>query len=932
MGVRLGDALIFVRGDRSKLGGDLDKAEKQTKGWAGRVGDSIRSGLGRATKVAIIGTTAAVASLGLGLFKLSMDAAQVEGVRNTFELLAESVGGDATTAMEQLREATRGMVSDADLMSAGNKFLAMGLADTTEGAAELAEVATQLGMAMGEDATGAMESFALTLANQSLPRLDSFGISSGRVRSRILELMEATEGLTREQAFTMAVMEEARVTMEKVGEQGDTTAARIARLKTQFKNVALQIGTAALPMLGAFLTLVERGASVIMPHIVKAMETFATVLDVLIRDFGAWTDFPWEDIFPSWLASIIYDILGPIESLLWYLPTLAQYFRAVAEDGDYLNDYLVDLPDKIRPVVSTFGRLMALVKTFVKDHAEGLKGAIKAIGIVLAKAALLSTLSKIAKLLTSLTNPVMWFIAIVGLLGMAWTENWWGIQEKAAAAIDFLRPYLEELVAWLQDFIPQAIQFLSDFVYGTLLPAFQVVSDFISGTVVPIVEMLVDRFVAWLIPALTQVSQWVQESLIPALQQFAEFLAGVVAVVVEEVGTFLLEMFGKVVTWFQDNWPLIQETAQTVLEFLQNLVQTILTAISDFWTAHGEKIIAFVTQAWETIKVVIETVLDVILGIIRAVMQAINGDWEGAWETIKGLLPGIWEAIQSIVGLAIEGLKGLISIALDGIEALWGIAWEAIKSVAGTIWDGILELIQGALDGLNAIIEGVLLIIEALWENKWEILKTVLETIWDAIKMLVNTALKAVRDIISFLMDSIGSIFSTVWDTVKDVFSTAWDTIKEIVGGGIEGVLSLLEGIATRFYEVGKAIVENIWNGIKEKWDELMDWFNDRLNDLAGLWPFSEPKDPRSPLRGLGKAGEAIVGNVLAGLELAMPRLDEALRGALMPAVAGADAAGGQATQTFGPTFQIEAHYRNLESESSLREDIQMLNLLYGGS
>lgn len=50
------------------------------------------------------------------------------------------------------------------------------------------------------------------------------GISSGAVLARINELMEATAGLMREEAFNIAVMEQAAVIMERVGEQGEGTA------------------------------------------------------------------------------------------------------------------------------------------------------------------------------------------------------------------------------------------------------------------------------------------------------------------------------------------------------------------------------------------------------------------------------------------------------------------------------------------------------------------------------------------------------------------------------------------------------------------------------------------------------------------------------------------------------------------------------------
>jgi hypothetical protein len=248
MAIKLGDAIVFLKGDRSQLTKDLDAGEKQTKGWTQAVGTAAGQLMAGAITGGATLALGAVQNLGGELIGIVGDAIGIQAVSNTFDALTASIGTDAVTAMGQLREATRGMVADADLMQAGNKFLAMGLADTAEGAADLAEVATQLGMAMGEDATASMENFALMIANQSLPRLDSFGISSGKVRERIEELMSATEGLTREQAFNQAVMEEAQITMAKVGEQGGGAAGTMARIQTTIANLRLEIGQYFLPI------------------------------------------------------------------------------------------------------------------------------------------------------------------------------------------------------------------------------------------------------------------------------------------------------------------------------------------------------------------------------------------------------------------------------------------------------------------------------------------------------------------------------------------------------------------------------------------------------------------------------------------------------------------------------------------------------------
>jgi hypothetical protein len=87
-----------------------------------------------------------------------------------------------------------------------------------------------------------MDNFVLMLANQSVPRLDSFGISSGKARERILELMATVPGMTRETAFMTAVMEQGAIAMEKVGEQSGGAVGAAARLNVAMTNLKNGVG------------------------------------------------------------------------------------------------------------------------------------------------------------------------------------------------------------------------------------------------------------------------------------------------------------------------------------------------------------------------------------------------------------------------------------------------------------------------------------------------------------------------------------------------------------------------------------------------------------------------------------------------------------------------------------------------------------------
>jgi len=262
---------------------------------------------------AVVGLGAAAVGATVGIYNLTMAAAEVEGTRQTFETLTADLGG-SVTAMETMKEATRGMVGEADLMAASNKFLTMGLTETIGETAEMAEMATQLGLAMGTDATKSMEDFALMMANQSIPRLDTFGISSSTVRTRMEELQAATEGLSREEAFTIAVMEQGRVAMERVGEQGESAAATTLRWQTAIADLKLGIGQAFIPALeairGPVLALVEEYGPRVVEWANVAGEWLAEKLPLAVE----WLGEKWAEWWPkiSEILTNIWAIISPI--------------------------------------------------------------------------------------------------------------------------------------------------------------------------------------------------------------------------------------------------------------------------------------------------------------------------------------------------------------------------------------------------------------------------------------------------------------------------------------------------------------------------------------------------------------------------------------------------------------------------------------------
>ena len=179
------------------------------------------------------------------------------------------------------------------------------------------------------------------------------------------------------------------------------------------------------------------------------------------------------------------------------------------------------------------------------------------------------------------------------------------------------------------------------------------------------------------------------------------------------VADFALEHVGTIVAFFQENWPLILQT-----------VQTVLGAIAEFWAAHGEAIITIVQSAWTILTTVISGALDILLSAFKIGMQLINGDWSGAWET----------------------LSGLVGRTLDNIGTIIGAAFDAWYAIIDTATGGMLTSIKTWMDNTSTAISDGMKAVETAITTGWETAKSSVASILPTIKTAIMTVWNAIPE------------------------------------------------------------------------------------------------------------------------------------------------------------------------------------------
>ena len=302
----------------------------------------------------------------------------------------------------------------------------------------------------------------------------------------------------------------------------------------------------------------------------------------------------------------------------------------------------------------------------------------------------LATIVKgVAELFSSLPAPVKDFIVILGVV---------------LTIVGALAPIFLTL---------QAV-FMSSF--GAMIAAALPIIGIISGVVVAIAAIVA------IVKYLWETNEGFRDVVTTVWNAILE----VINAVVSEISSFVMSIFGTVVTWWTENQELIRTSAETVWNAIYTVISTILDILGPLLQAGWDNIQLIITTAWEIIKTVVETAINVVLGIIQAVMQIINGDWSGAWETIKGVFSTVWQAIQSIVQTIFSAIQSYISNILNGISGTVSNIWNGIKdtvsnvlnaisSTVSSVWEGIKSTISGAINGARDAVSSAIEAIKGLF-------------------------------------------------------------------------------------------------------------------------------------------------------------------------------------------------------------------------
>jgi phage-related minor tail protein len=314
------------------------------------------------------------------------------------------------------------------------------------------------------------------------------------------------------------------------------------------------------------------------------------------------------------------------------------------------------------------------------------------------------------------------------------------------------------------------------------------------------------------------------------------------------------------------------DTAAVKLDSMGNAIESLDAKYTTFGSV--------VSGIWRRLVVSISPFTDKLLDLVNAAMPQVMAAFDEFDRTAIPAMEAFGAVVSNVVGPAIE----FISKAFSGMGDTMNAQTNGPLAYLRRWFDENMPRIQ-------AIVQTVLGVIQGFWDAHGARIMAVVGTLLGWMVRIFDTQFRTILDVVTAILQVLTGDFEGAGQTMRNIVSRWWEFFRDAFSAIKRQITSIDWG------GIGRAVVDGIWRGMQNSWGRLQSWFDNKLQEMRNMLPFSEPKDPSSPLRGLADSGAAIVDQIRSGIEAA---------GALVPPGLDMRAAGvGGSTSAFNITINV---------------------------
>ena len=238
----------------------------------------------------------------------------------------------------------------------------------------------------------------------------------------------------------------------------------------------------------------------------------------------------------------------------------------------------------------------------------------------------------------------------------------------------------------------------------------------------------------------------------------------------------------------------------------------------------------------------------------------------GAGAAITAMITAIAAGIPALLAAVGKGIVALVQSIAMASGSLASAALLTLISVLTAIRDNIYQITQLAADIIVGFMDGLSSKLPDLVDSAVNLIITFIDALGTAIDEHGDEFIDAIWKLFTSLI----KLNVKIIEKGKELMGKLWDgiqnlplvqNVKEFVGDAIDGISEKVEDI----FDVGKNLIEGLWNGIKDAKDWVIDKVKgvgqDILDGLSGIF------DEHSPSKKTAEMGEYLMEGLGIGID-----------------------------------------------------------------
>lgn len=248
------------------------------------------------------------------------------------------------------------------------------------------------------------------------------------------------------------------------------------------------------------------------------------------------------------------------------------------------------------------------------------------------------------------------------------------------------------------------------------------------------------------------------------------------------------------------------------------------------------------------IPMVITTITDNLPALLQAAVALVGALGQGIIDS----LPAITQAAIDILFFLANGLIENLPTLIDGIVQVTLTIVQMLTSpdfltqLIETAILLIMTLAQGLIDAIPQLIVAVPMIIGNLLAAIIVELPNIIQMGIDLLFALIDGIIKCIPELVAAVPTLIIALVNGIVNNLDKIILAAPQIIVSLITGIIGAIPELIAAVprviaaiadTIRNYDwggIGRNIVQGLKDGIAGMWDNIKDWFNEKVNSLVG--------------------------------------------------------------------------------------------------